>query len=931
MFAGVTNFSTTIGDITGWDTGCITNMSQLFASSDFNEDIGAWDTGNVTDMSGVFSSASAFDQDISGWDTSKVVSMAGMFANSVFNQPLNSWDVRNVTDMYGMFYENHVFNQPLNSWNTSKVTRVTASGYGMFYNAIAFDQNIGAWDTSNITSMINMFVGVNMSSVNYDALLNGWSSRPQHIISFYAGDSQYSSAGLVGRNILTGTYNWTIYDGGLNSSPCMGVVCNDTCSGDYRLVNGTCFVNGTSYFCAYDSLLCSNGCSGGICIVTSCNDTDRATYPTINYTLRGTMSATGITNRTDYCNGNNVLEYYCDNSTSYHPVPVQYDCTTIGMNCVNGSCTAVSSNGTCDDSDSLIYPTINYNLSGVVTINNGTELTYTDFCYSGDHLLEYYCGSPTIPLVTNTSYWCGSVGKICQIGTGQCMVNTTNVTNCSAYSDSYAYPTIWMESFGYTDALTNHGGWIGYPYVIGENPYDTCNVLFMDANISTDPVANVLNSTISTDFVLTFDIQPETDIGGNMYVLGGMPFYVFLLNATGDELNPTIELEWGTDGKIYNHPHNASIQEIGNYQGSSDSYKLVVNMTTHTFKFYYTNSTNLLSFIEGCSNCSFKNNGTIRQFEIYPLPPVYGNWTYNILGIWADNIKLTLGAETAPPVNVTNYCYFTGCIFHDHFLYADDTYTHGWYMFNTTPSQSIVFYGNSTQGYYFDHYFNTFRSTDSSGLMSVQFRAMFPQPPESALDLNHFSIYSDLVTKPIDLEFSDGIIFDVNRGVSPVGTYAFGSWNTYTLLVNLQSNTYDLYQDSNRLVNGAPITQIVTEVSKVGFWVNTNSSMYLDYVTIANGSVLVDAITTGGIISDTGVPVADLRWCWSDTNGSFDWACCTAQENATRSILCPARVTARFWLGSATTFILGNFIYFLILIIIFVIVTPYIAPKLRGQ
>jgi hypothetical protein len=663
--------------------------------------------------------------------------------------------------------------------------------------------------------------------------------------------------------------------------------------------------------------------------LTFCNDTDKATYPTINYTLRGTMSATNITNRTDYCNGNNVLEYYCDNSTSYHPVPVQYDCTAIGMNCVNGSCVAVSSNGTCDDSDLLTYPTLNYNLSGIVTTNNGTELTYADSCYNSTHLLEYYCGSPTIPLVTNITYWCGNVGKICDAG--QCILNTTNVTNCSVYSDSYVYPTIWMETFGYIDSLTNHGGWIGYPYVIGQNPYDACNVLFMDANISTDPVANVLNSTISTDFVLTFDIQPETDIGGDMYIPGGMPFYVFLLNVTGDELNPAIELEWGTDGKIYNHPYNASIQEIGNYQGSSDSYKLVVNMTTHTFKFYYTNSTNLLSFIEGCSNCSFKNNGTIKQFEIYPLPPVYGNWTYNILGIWADNIKLTLGAETAPPVNVTNYCYFTGCIFHDHFLYADDTYTHGWYMFNTTPSQSIVFYGNSTQGYYFDHYFNTFRSTDSSGLMSVQFRAMFPQPPESALDLNHFSIYSDLVTKPIDLEFSDGIIFDVNRGVSPVGTYAFGSWNTYTLLVNLQSNTYDLYQDSNRLVNGAPITQIVTEVSKVGFWVNTNSSMYLDYVTIANGSVLVDAITTGGIISDTGVPVADLRWCWSDTNGSFDWACCTAQENATRSILCPARVTARFWLGSATTFILGNFIYFLILIIIFVIVTPYIAPKLRGQ
>lgn len=53
-------------------TSHVTDMSELFAWSDFNQDIGNWDTGNVTDMSFMFADARIFDQELIGWDVYNV-------------------------------------------------------------------------------------------------------------------------------------------------------------------------------------------------------------------------------------------------------------------------------------------------------------------------------------------------------------------------------------------------------------------------------------------------------------------------------------------------------------------------------------------------------------------------------------------------------------------------------------------------------------------------------------------------------------------------------------------------------------------------------------------------------------------------------------------------------------------------------------------
>jgi starvation-inducible outer membrane lipoprotein len=61
----------------------------------------------------------AFDTDalgignITGWNTSCITDMQYMFTESTFNQNINLWDVSKVTNMYRMFYGAYAFNQPL--------------------------------------------------------------------------------------------------------------------------------------------------------------------------------------------------------------------------------------------------------------------------------------------------------------------------------------------------------------------------------------------------------------------------------------------------------------------------------------------------------------------------------------------------------------------------------------------------------------------------------------------------------------------------------------------------------------------------------------------------------------------------------------------------------------------------------------------------
>jgi len=63
--------------------------------------------------------------------------------------------------------------------------------------------------------MANMFQDITLSTDNYDALLLGWSVQSlQNDVVFSGGNSTYSASSQGARDTLTGTYNWTVTDGG---------------------------------------------------------------------------------------------------------------------------------------------------------------------------------------------------------------------------------------------------------------------------------------------------------------------------------------------------------------------------------------------------------------------------------------------------------------------------------------------------------------------------------------------------------------------------------------------------------------------------------------------------------------------------------------------------------------------------------------------
>jgi surface protein len=182
------------------------------------------DTSNLMDISAMFADCNSLTSvnNIELWDVSNIISMNSMFYNTQFNSPLSGWNVSSVTDMAGMFYLS-LFNQPLSNWerttpDISTLSNVINMSY-MLYDS-QFNQDIGNWDISNVSDFFE-FMGdktpLTFSTTNLDSIYNGWSSLPslQSGINISFGSANYTtSGGQAGKDILIGTYGWTITDGG---------------------------------------------------------------------------------------------------------------------------------------------------------------------------------------------------------------------------------------------------------------------------------------------------------------------------------------------------------------------------------------------------------------------------------------------------------------------------------------------------------------------------------------------------------------------------------------------------------------------------------------------------------------------------------------------------------------------------------------------
>ena len=171
------------------------------------QNINNWDTSNITSTHSMFSGCTNFNQ-FFAMGTKNVATMIEMFLNCTsFNSNIDI-DTSLVTDMTSMFKGCSAFNQPLNLV-MDNVEYINS----MLEGCTSFNQDITDWAVQNILEADNFMKGAVSFQTSYlDSLYNNWSQKDlKSAVDIYF-ETQYTSAGLAGRNILTNTYNWVITD-----------------------------------------------------------------------------------------------------------------------------------------------------------------------------------------------------------------------------------------------------------------------------------------------------------------------------------------------------------------------------------------------------------------------------------------------------------------------------------------------------------------------------------------------------------------------------------------------------------------------------------------------------------------------------------------------------------------------------------------------
>jgi hypothetical protein len=239
-----------------------------------------------------------------------------------------------------------------------------------------------------------------------------------------------------GSNVLTDEHacaSGTCHDGACGSSqPPSGNTCVDSDLGPNQYITkGYTTVNGaladtdscadsadvTEYYCSSTNTSVSlmkacaqigtgYTCSNGACVPPAgggtCVDSDGG----LVYNVIGTVTVGGIPSGSDSCINTGVVnEYYCSSTNT--AISLMKACSEVsaGYTCSNGVCGSPSGSSTCVDSDGGLV----YNVMGTLTVN-GAPSDYSDICFDGSNLNEFYCSS------TNTA---ASSTKACsQLGAG---------------------------------------------------------------------------------------------------------------------------------------------------------------------------------------------------------------------------------------------------------------------------------------------------------------------------------------------------------------------------------------------------------------------------------------------------------------------------------------------------------------------------------
>lgn len=352
LFRDATSFNQNIG---GWDVSNTGDMGYMFSGATaFNQDIGSWNVSKVYNMFSLFSGAESFNQDIGRWDVSKATMMSYMFRGAnVFNQDISSWNVSGVYEMANMFSWTSNFNQDISSWDVSRVINMTE----MFSNAIAFNQDIGSWDVGNVTNMTDMFKDVTLSTNNYNNILIGWAGQTvNNDINFNGGNSKYSPGEAAdARAVLTGTYGWTIIDGGESNALAVSTLAPSEITATSATSGGNVFADGGSAVTAR-----------GVVWSTSAN-------PTITSNTGITSNGTGVGAFTSNITGLN------ENTTYYvRAYATNVNGTEYGVNKEFKSQNTVSTPTLSAPENINLYPNPFQNSFNITNAQNASQLVITN-------------------------------------------------------------------------------------------------------------------------------------------------------------------------------------------------------------------------------------------------------------------------------------------------------------------------------------------------------------------------------------------------------------------------------------------------------------------------------------------------------------------------------------------------------------------------
>lgn len=178
------------------DLGCVSFSGGFQGCSNMTSFVaGNCDTSNVTYLSNMFHTCTSMTTcDLTGFTTPAVTYMDGMFesASALTSVDVTGFDTADVITFTRMFRY------------CSSLSGVDPSG----------------WDIGSVTGLgfSNFIEDWALSTAVYDALLIAWEAQtpPSGVAANFGSGTTYTSGGAAAtaRSSLTGTYSWTISDGG---------------------------------------------------------------------------------------------------------------------------------------------------------------------------------------------------------------------------------------------------------------------------------------------------------------------------------------------------------------------------------------------------------------------------------------------------------------------------------------------------------------------------------------------------------------------------------------------------------------------------------------------------------------------------------------------------------------------------------------------